>query len=134
MLPRIPVVKTAALTKRLIVLHEIFAPLGGKSSGKLFGAIWHESIVGRSAEEVASTYSKIFCQPKIKNIVPLAVICSGQHKNQVLYTMFCYEVNTQAGPNTITVKYFEKCHTFIYFCRFFPLSDRNRDKTNEKCL
>ena len=68
MLPRIPEVKAAAvLTKRLKMFHETFAPLGGKSSGKPFGTIWHEGIVGRLTEEVACTYSKIFCCLKMRN-------------------------------------------------------------------
>ena len=48
-----------------------------------------------------------------KNIVLWAVNCSGQSKNLVLYTMFCYEVNRQDGTDTITVKYFEKGYIFM---------------------
>ena len=55
MLLRISGVEIVVFTKRLIVFHETFAPLGGKSSGKLFGAIWQEGVAGRSAKEVAST-------------------------------------------------------------------------------
>ena len=65
---------------------ETFTALGCKSYGKLFGAIWHEGITGRSAEEVSSTYSKIFCHPKLrdyKNIVVLADTCSSQNKSRM---------------------------------------------------
>ena len=95
-LPRIPGVKTAVFTKRLIVFHETFATLGSKSCGNPFGAIPYEGIDRRSAEELASTYSKIFRQPKMRdyeNIVLSADNCSVQNKNWVLYSMICHEVN-----------------------------------------
>ena len=49
-LPRITGAKAALFTERLIVFHETFAPLGGESSEKPFGAMWYEGITGRSAE------------------------------------------------------------------------------------
>lgn len=48
MLPRISGVIIALFTKRLIIFHETFAPLPGKSRGKPFGAMWHEGVGGRS--------------------------------------------------------------------------------------
>ena len=74
------------------MFHEKYASLGGKSSGKPFGAIWHEGTDGRSAEENTSTYSKIFRHPKkrdYKKIVLWVDNCGGQDKNWVLYSMFC---------------------------------------------
>ena len=99
MLPGITGVKGALFTKRLIVFHETFAPLGGQSSGK---------------PSVAGTYSKILCLPKMRdyeNIVLWANKYSGRNKNWVLY-MFCYEVNRRDGPDTITVECFEKGQKF----------------------
>ena len=43
-----------------------------------------------------------------ENIVLRADNCSSQNKNWVLYTMFCYEVNRQDRPDTITMKYYKK--------------------------
>ena len=48
-----------------------------------------------------------------KNIILWTDNCNGQNKNCFLYTMFCHEVTRQDDPDTITVKYFEKGHTFI---------------------
>ena len=55
MLPRIPGVKTAVFTKRLVAFHETFAPSLGKFSGNIkpTGVIWHEGFSGRNAEDVA---------------------------------------------------------------------------------
>ena len=39
--------------------------------------------------------------------------CSGQNKNWVLFTIFCYLLNVNGFPESITIKYFEKGHTFI---------------------
>ena len=37
MLPRLPGVKTCVFTRRLVLFHETFAPLGGKCRGKAVG-------------------------------------------------------------------------------------------------
>ena len=53
MLPRMPRVKKAIFTKRLIAFLITFAPLGGRSRNrKPIGIVWNESISGRSDEDV----------------------------------------------------------------------------------
>lgn len=119
MLPRMPGVKTAVFTKRLVAFHETFAPLGSFSKAKGVmptGVIWHEGISGRNAEDVASTYVKIICSPKYRDIEEFIFWCdncSGQNKNWTLFTAFCYLLNVDGCPETITLKYFEKGHTFM---------------------
>ena len=61
MLLRIPGVKKAVFTNRLVTFHETFAPFGRFSKTKGIvptGVIWHEGISGRNAEDVASTFEK----------------------------------------------------------------------------
>ena len=62
MLPRMPGAKTAVFTKRLVTFHETFAPLGKFSQTKGIlptGVIWHERILGRNAEDVATTFAQV---------------------------------------------------------------------------
>ena len=117
MLPRIPGVKTAVFTKRLVAFHETFAPLGKFSKENApVGVVWHEGISGRNAEDVASTFAKIIQSPQfrdVKNFVFWCDNCSGQNKNWTLFTCCCYLLNAQDSTETITIKYFEKGHTFM---------------------
>jgi len=119
MLPRMPGVKTAVFTKRLVIFHETFAPLGKftKTNGIVpTGVIWHEGISGRNAEDVASTFSKVIRSAQyrdIKHFIFWCDNCSGQNKNWFLFTMFCYLLNVNGCPESITIKYFEKGHTFM---------------------
>ena len=47
MLPRLPGMKKAIFTRRIILFHKTFAPLGGtkNSQDKPIGVIWHEGIM-----------------------------------------------------------------------------------------
>ena len=46
-------------TRRLVLIHKTFAPLGGKCRGKAVGVVWHEAVRGHNAEDVASSYFKV---------------------------------------------------------------------------
>ena len=62
MLPRMPGVKRAVFTKRLVTFHKAFVPLGKFSKTKGFvpaKVIWHEGTSGRNAKDVASTFAKV---------------------------------------------------------------------------
>ena len=50
MLPRLPGFKVVVFCKRIVVLSETFAPVGGSKNGKdkATGVLWHEGIRGRS--------------------------------------------------------------------------------------
>ena len=59
MLPRIPGLKEVVFCKRIVVLNETFAPVGGpkmRKGRKPTGVLWHEGIKGRNASDVASRY------------------------------------------------------------------------------
>ena len=59
MLPRIPALKEVVFCKRIVVLNETSAPVGGLKMGKerkATGVLRHEGIKGRNAPDVASTY------------------------------------------------------------------------------
>ena len=115
MLPHLPGVKTVVFTKRIIAYNETFAPLG-KKSGDAIAVTWHKAIGGRDAPEIASCFEKfIFLRSNrdIKNFTFSVDNCSTQNKNWFAYTAFCYLVNLTDSPESITMKYFEKGHTFM---------------------
>ncbi|KAJ8375392.1 hypothetical protein SKAU_G00059720 [Synaphobranchus kaupii] len=57
MLPRMPGVKSAVFTKRIVAYHETFATVGNKATKKRnISVVWHEGVAGRSAKEVTSAY------------------------------------------------------------------------------
>ena len=115
MMPPLPGVKTVVFPKRIIAYNETFAPLG-KKSGDTIAVTWHEGIGGRDAPEIASCFEKfIFLRSNrdIKNFTFWVDNCSVQNKNWFAYTAFCYLVNLSDGPESITMKYFRKGHTFM---------------------
>ena len=83
MLPRLPGVKTAIFTKRMVCFHETFAPLGSfTSDNRPIGIIWNEAISGRSAGDVASAFNcflTVKCD--VKHFVLWANNCGVQSKN-----------------------------------------------------
>ena len=85
MLSRIPGLKEVVFCKRIVVLNETFAPVGGPKTGKErkpTGVLWHEGIKGRNAPDVASTYiSFIRSNRDINDFVFWVDNCSGQNKN-----------------------------------------------------
>ena len=115
MLPRMPGIKSAMFIKRLVVFHQTFAPLGGSKNAAI-GIIWHEGISGRNGDDVASAFVKFInsgvARDK-KHITIWCDNCGAQNKNWTLYTCLTFIVNTKAGPDTITLKYLEKGHTFM---------------------
>ena len=130
MLPRLPGVKTAVFTRRIVMYHETFAPLvpskevrqnwreDGKVPEKLkvLGMIWHEGVQGRCDEDVTSTVIKVLHHLQYRDareIVIWADNCTGQLKNWTLYSALLLEVNNHENINKITVKYLVKGHTFM---------------------
>ena len=123
MLPRLPGVKCVAFTKRIIVYNETFAPLGVKRNcpGKNtipFAITWHEAEGGRSSQEISSTYIKYIkdlSNRDVRNFVLWVDNCSAQNKCWYLYTALCHAVNDNRNImlQTITLKYFERGHSFM---------------------
>ena len=112
MLLRLPGLKQAIFCKRLVLFNESFAPIG-KSEMKPVGVLWHEAIKGRSAEDVASTFTFFIRSFRdYKKCVFWTDNCSGQNKNWFLYTLLVSEANRINGTvNEIVIKYFESGHT-----------------------
>ena len=55
MLPEIAGVKTALFTQRYAAYNETFSELG---SGKSFGVLWHQALMGRNDEDVTSAFMR----------------------------------------------------------------------------
>lgn len=55
MLPRLEMFKEVIFTPRIIAFNESFVPVGKKTSGPT-AVVWHEAIVGRSKEDIISTF------------------------------------------------------------------------------
>ena len=79
------------------------------------GVIWNESIMGRSAEDVASSYVAFIRHFRdSETFVFWADNFSGQNKNWFMYTALVNEVqNRLTKTKTIIIKYFEPGHTFM---------------------
>ena len=134
MLPRLPGIKTCVFTKRIIAFNETFAPLGGKHKskpGKPIGILWHEAVTGRDTRDIARTNYKLirsFRHRDCKHFIFCADNCTAQNRNWLLYTALCAEVNQKRGRDTITIKYFEKGHTFMSVDSFHHLVEKEMRK------
>ena len=130
MLPRLPGIETCVFTKRIIAFNETFTPLGGKHKskpGKPIGILWHEAVTGRDTRDIARTNYKLirsFRHRDCKHFIFCADNCTAQNRNWLLYTALCAEVNQKRGRDTITIKYFEKGHTFMSVDSFHHLVEK----------
>ena len=107
MLPRMPGVKRAVFTRRIVAFNMTFAPLGGRRNGQPIGIIWHEAVCGRSDEDVTSTYVKFVKHYKrdCHTITLWLDNCSAQSKNWTLFTTLCQLVNDPTNQcETINIK------------------------------
>ena len=96
---------------------QTFAPLGRSSKDHpVIGILWHEAISGRNSEDLATAYTKCMKDPKYrdgKEFTFWADNCSVQNKNWKLFTALVSEVNSNADPDKVTLKYLEKGHTVM---------------------
>ena len=105
MLPRLPGIKTAIFTKRMVCFHETFAPLGSfKAENRPFGIVWNEAIIsGRCAGDVASAFNCFLTVKRdVKHFVLWADNCGAQNRNWALYTPLCAAVNPVDGLRGVT--------------------------------
>lgn len=95
---------------RLVVFNETFAALTKDDN---ICVMWHEAIRGRSASDVASAYYNIIkkCSIEVMKFIFWVDNCSAQNKNWTLFTSFVCFVNSNWGPEEITLKYFEPGHS-----------------------
>ena len=79
--------------------------------------IWHEGIMGRNDEDVASSFIKALNSSQIcsyKNPILWLDNCAGQNKNGCLITTLEAYVNCSSyGPDTLTLKYLTKGDTYM---------------------
>ena len=59
MIPEIPGVKSAVFTQPICVYNESFSPLG-KNKGKSYAFLWHQGLMGRNDEDIASCFHRFF--------------------------------------------------------------------------
>jgi len=111
-MPRLPGVKMAVFTRRLVVFHETFALL--KSLSNTISIVWHEAISGRTADDIASSFITAMKQESgVKHFTFWVDNCFDQNKNWTLYTAMVSYVNHESGPESITFKYLIAGHTFM---------------------
>ncbi|XP_045544224.1 uncharacterized protein [Salmo salar] len=117
MLPRMPGVKTALFTRRIVAYHETFATIGKKSQKKkkTISVVWHEGTAGQKAEEITSSYvTALERERDVKNAVYWVDNCTSQNKNWCLLTTLVSVVNADSTlMEDITLKFFELGHTFM---------------------
>ncbi|CAJ1084251.1 uncharacterized protein LOC122862640 [Xyrichtys novacula] len=117
LLPRMPGVKPALLTKRLFVFHETFATVGQRrgSEKKSISVIWHEGMALRKAVEVASAYVVALQRERdVAHVVLWVDGCTVQNRNWCLLTTLVMAVNQPwSCTEDVTLKYFEPGHTFM---------------------
>ena len=116
LLPRLPGYKLSLFTKRVVTINQTFCPVKGSSDKDPVGILWHEGLMGRNDEDVASAYIKFMKVGDVrdyKEFVIWADNCTGQNKNWTLFTALVWFVNQTSGPNKVTLKYFVKGHTFM---------------------
>ena len=117
MLPHFPGIKTALFTKRILLINQTIAPLGGKGTEneKHFAFLWHEGIQGRNDEDVESAVVKFLNLDTLcQNFTLWCDNCSGQNKNWTLFGALAHYLNKPSvSLHSITLKFFEKGHTFM---------------------
>ena len=69
LLPRLPGFKLCFFTIRVVVINDSFAPILNKVTKcdmKALGVLWHEAIMGRNDEDVASAFIKACGRPNLE--------------------------------------------------------------------
>ena len=102
--------KEHLFVSHLVTFNETFA---SKTPGKpVYCILWHETIAGRKAPDVALAFLQLIRQCNEDHIWLWASNCSGQNKNWYLFTGLAQCVNTWR-PETITIKCLKNGHTFM---------------------
>ena len=139
-LPRLEGVKTCVFTQHLVTFHETFAPLGNKSKDirkrPVISPVSHEALSGRNAEDLASAYVKVFCSDHLRDVDSTVFYvdnCSAQNKNWTLFTVLVSTVNAATGPQTVTLRYLEKSHTFMLADSYHASAESAMRKMKSVC-
>jgi len=110
LLPKMTI-KEHFFVSRLVVFNETFASLSAGQPDYVI--LWHEALSSRTAGDVASAYVRAVVSVAKPNIVIWADNCTAQNKKWTLYTSMACVVNMEWGPDSVTIKYLEKGHTFM---------------------
>ena len=119
MLPRLPGLKKVIFTRRFILFHETFAPLGGAQNDKKSQSVSY----GTRELQVAMMKTSLVHTLKLSTILITGTMnilffwadnCTAQNKNWTLFSALLYEVNQSSNNcQSVRMKYFEKGHTFM---------------------
>ncbi|CAH1111423.1 unnamed protein product [Psylliodes chrysocephalus] len=112
LLPKLSL-KSSVFVSKLVVFNETFASLTKDEENICI--LWHEAISGRTAEDVASAYCAIIqrASVEVEHYEFWCDNCIGQNKNWKLFTSFVVIANSNWGPQSITLKYFEPGHSYM---------------------
>ena len=138
LLPRLPGYKLCLFTKRLVVINPTFAPINKEEvhNKKSLGIVWHEGIMGRKDEDVCSAFIKCFRSSTYRDYNHIVIWldnCAGQKRNWTLITSLIGLVNSEWGPQTITLKYFTVGHTFMSADSFHAKVEKEMNKLKMVC-
>lgn len=131
MLPRAEMFKEVIFTGRLIVFNESFVPVGKRRIARPLGVLWHEEVSGRKKEDIISAFYAFFLKNRDKESITIWLDnCSGQNKNWCLFSFFIYIVNAdEVNLKNLTVKYFERGHTFMSADHFHHQVEKSLKQT-----
>lgn len=138
MLPRLPGVKSACFTKRIIAFHLTFSPVKNhKAHSKTTSLVWHEALAGRKCEEISSLYVKALLMDRdFESITYFMDNCSSQNKNWSIITAMVMLVNSskrELNAKEITFKYLEAGHTFMSADTIHAGVEREMKKMKDVC-
>lgn len=131
MLPRAEMFKEVIFTGRVIVFNESFVPVGKRRTARPLGVLWHEEVSGRKKEDIVSAFYAFFLKNRDKESITIWLDnCSGQNKNWCLFSFFVYIVNAnEVNLKNLTVKYFERGHTFMSADHFHHQVEKSLKQT-----
>ena len=77
--------------------------------------LWHEAIAGRRGCDVASAvlFFLVKQQAAFRHFRIWCDNCAPQNKNWILFSALLSLVNSAQGPDSVTLRYLEKGHTFM---------------------
>ena len=96
-----------------------------------YAVVWHEGISGRKASDVTSAYCKFLVESGEKNPIFWTDNCSAQNKNWTFFTALAQTVNSDWGPDSISLKYLETGHRFMSADNIHGCIGKKMRHTNE---
>lgn len=131
MSPRLEMFKKAIFVHRLTAYNESFVPVGSKQKNCYpYAALWHEGILGRSKDEIISTFYSFLKEKRDYEKITLWLDnCSAQNKNWAFLSFLIYIVNSdEIMTKELIVKYLEPGHTFMSADSFHHLVENSMKK------